>query len=111
MCTVISPFVMQKNHYRAERIAVSLDHIAKVIWEKTEPADFLSDTANIICCLADGVRELAGEFELIEAWAEDANVNIIHQRYYGKSTRLDVDKYDPSGPDVLLTSTKPKQKE
>lgn len=111
MCTIISAFTMQENAERAVRIACALEHISKIIWGKTEDGDFLSDTADIINCLADSVLRLGNEFEAIKSWTEDANIQIIHQRYYGKGIRLDVNKADQQGPEVLLSSIKTKTKQ
>lgn len=110
MCTIISPFVMDTNLDKAARIAEALEYIADTIMKETEREDVLGKVPNVIYCIAENVRDLATEFEKLRDWAEDANIQIIHQRYHGKGTRMDVYKDDLQGPDVLLSSIKTKTK-
>lgn len=108
MCTIISPFTLDQNSMSLMRIARSMEQVSKIIFEKTEPDDDLSGVANIIECLAENVKTMASEFESLKSWAEDVNIQIIHQRFHGTKIRLEVHKSDPQGPEVLLTSTKTK---
>lgn len=111
MCTIISSFCMQQKKEQANDIVLALEHVTRTIWKTDEPdEDFMNGIAHTISSLAKSVSSLAEEFELLSNWAEDANIQIVHQRFYGKGTRLDVNKADPEGPEVLLTSTKVKTK-
>lgn len=106
MSTIISPFTLEKNQDKAITVYLALTKVNTMIREimndETERTgkDYtgpLDGIDSILDCLISNVHELATEFELMKYWAEDANVQIIHNRYFGREMRLEVIPYsDPA---------------
>lgn len=111
MSIIISPFTLQQTSDRLSRLAAALDHTATTLNLTTETGeDFLYGTSSTIRCFAENVREAAAELEQLAYWAEEANIQIIYQRFFGAETRIEVYKYTNDGPEVMLTTIKPDEK-
>lgn len=96
--TTISPSTLDENQTRACALACALTKvngmIRQIIRNEVEETgeDYhgpLDGIDFILDCLIENCNGLATEFELMKYWAEDANIQITHSRFFGKETRLE----------------------
>lgn len=113
---IISPFTFNQNNESTTAIALSLGKVNRMIREVIreeqdrngeEYGGILDGVDFIMDCLIKNVVEIATEFERLKYWAEDANVHITHDRYFGKEIRHELRRDDCKRPGTMALIGEP----
>lgn len=98
----ISPFTLEQDEDAAAALAMALkkvnEMIRQIMRDETDKTgeDYdgpLDGIDNILDCLIERCWYLKKEFEHMRYWAEDANINIRHERHFGKDVLIETRKY------------------